>query len=38
MDIEVGLGVKVLDLVYSRLQFSIFEDRRGVSGRVESHG
>ena len=30
MDIHVGLAVEVLDLVDSRLQFSIVEDGEGV--------
>ena len=38
MDIEVGLGRKVLDLVNSRLEFSVFEDGRGVAGRFQGHG
>ena len=38
MDIQVGLGLKALDLVDPRLQFSVFKDGRGVAGRVQGHG
>ena len=38
MDIEVGLGKKVPDLVDPWLQFPVFEDRRGVAGRAQEHG
>ena len=37
MDIHIGLGVEVLDFVNSRLQFSVFEDGRGIAGRCGGH-
>lgn len=37
LNVEVGLGVNILDLVDSWLQLPAFEDRRGVTGRVEGH-
>ena len=33
MDIDVRLGVEILDFVDSLLQFSIFEDGRRATGR-----
>ena len=38
LDIDVCLGVDVLDLVEPWLQFSVFENRKGVVGRVQGHG
>jgi hypothetical protein len=38
LDIDVGLGENVPDLVNSWLQFSVLEDRRGLVGRVQGHG
>ena len=38
MDIEVGLGMEVLDLVNFWLQSPAFEDGSGVAGRVQGHG
>ena len=38
MDVDEGLGIKVLDLVDPWLQLSVFKDGRGVIGRVQSHG
>ena len=37
LDIEVGLRLKVLDLVDPWLQFSVFEDGRGVAGRLHCY-
>jgi hypothetical protein len=37
LNIDVGLGENVPDLVNSRLQFSILEDGRGLIGRVQGH-
>ena len=31
-DIEIGLSVNVLDLVDPWLQFSVFEDGKGITG------
>jgi hypothetical protein len=38
VNIHVGLAVKVLDFVDSWLQFSVFEDGRGVASRWSDHG
>ena len=38
LDIDVCLGVNVLDLVDPWLEFSVFEDRKEVAGRVQGHG
>ena len=38
MDIEVGLEIKVLDLVDPWLEFPIVEDGRGVARRGQGHG
>jgi hypothetical protein len=37
-DIKVGPSINVLDFVGTWLQFSIYEDGRGVVGRSEGHG
>ena len=37
MDVDVGVIVKVLDLVDPWLQFTVFENRQGVVGRSEGH-
>ena len=36
--IDVIPGLNILDFVYPWLQFSVFEDGRGVVSRVEGHG
>ena len=38
LDVEVGLSVNVLDRVDSRLQLPVFEEGRGITGRVQDHG
>ena len=38
LDAKVGLTLDVLDLVDPWLQFSVFENRGTVTGRVESYG
>ena len=38
LDVCVGLGKNIPDLVDSRLQFSVLEDRSGVLGWVWNHG
>ena len=38
LDIDVGLGDDILDLVDPWLQFPIFEDIERVTGRVQGHG
>jgi len=38
LNVEVCLGVNVLDLVDPWLQLSVFEDRGGVTGSVQGHG
>jgi len=38
LNVEVRLGVDVLDLVDPWFQFPVVEDRRGVTGRVQGHG
>jgi len=37
VDIEIGLSMNVLDLVDPWLEFSFFEDGRGVAGRGQGH-
>ena len=37
MDIKVGLGINILDLVDPWLDFPIFGDGRGVAGRGQGH-
>jgi len=37
-DVKVGVGVNVLDLVDPWFQFPVFEDRSGVTGRIQGHG
>ena len=37
MDIEVGIGTDVLDLVNSRLQLPVPEQGKKVAGRVQVH-
>lgn len=36
-DIEVGLTLDVLDPVDPRFEFSVLEDGKGVTGRVQGH-
>jgi len=38
VDIHIGLTKEILDLVDSRLQFSIFKDGMRVTRRAQSHG
>ena len=38
MDVEVGLGINILDLVDPWFEFLVPEDRRGVAGRAQGHG
>lgn len=38
MDIEVGIGTEVLDLINSWLQLSVLENGRRVVRQVEGHG
>ena len=33
VDVEVGLGMNILDLLDAWLEFPVLEDRRGVAGR-----
>jgi len=38
VDVEVGLGINILDLVDPWFEFLVPEDRRGVAGRAQGHG
>ena len=38
LDVEIGIGIYVLDFVNSRLQSPVLEDGSIVAGRVCGHG